>query len=209
MNCPNCAAVMVTARATDFGSEYFYCRTCKKELCEMVTLEDRVPETSNDSSNYMFNPNGSITFRPGTYNVGANGGWASVVGGGGGSNTNSCNDPNCGYCSPQYPVDSADTDGSGPQVTTPPDASDGSSWAQPIYLNGSGAATKRKGTSSMEVGPHNGTLRSEIVTYQDVIARVHRQCVIDKVQQEYALPKGYQVWLEKYLRDGISMLRLS
>ncbi len=39
MNCPNCAAVMVNAKATDFGSEYFYCRVCKKELSEMVVLE--------------------------------------------------------------------------------------------------------------------------------------------------------------------------
>lgn len=35
MNCPICDVEMVLARATDFGPQYFYCRTCKKELREM------------------------------------------------------------------------------------------------------------------------------------------------------------------------------
>lgn len=36
MNCPQCAMEMIKAKATNFGEEYDYCRTCKKELSEMV-----------------------------------------------------------------------------------------------------------------------------------------------------------------------------
>lgn len=36
MSCPTCTAEMVKARATAFGEEYDYCRSCKKELKEMV-----------------------------------------------------------------------------------------------------------------------------------------------------------------------------
>lgn len=35
MNCPTCKNEMVKAKATNFGDEYDYCRTCKKELKEM------------------------------------------------------------------------------------------------------------------------------------------------------------------------------
>lgn len=35
MNCPACNGLMIKARATNFGSEYDYCRTCKKELSEL------------------------------------------------------------------------------------------------------------------------------------------------------------------------------
>lgn len=38
MNCPVCANSMVKARATSFGEEYDYCRTCKKELAEMIAI---------------------------------------------------------------------------------------------------------------------------------------------------------------------------
>lgn len=38
MNCPKCSDSMVKARATTYGDEYFYCRNCKKELSEMVTI---------------------------------------------------------------------------------------------------------------------------------------------------------------------------
>lgn len=34
MNCPQCKNLMVKAKATAFGEEYDYCRTCKKELKE-------------------------------------------------------------------------------------------------------------------------------------------------------------------------------
>lgn len=36
MNCPKCNEQMVTARASSFGSEYYYCRGCKKELAELM-----------------------------------------------------------------------------------------------------------------------------------------------------------------------------
>lgn len=39
MNCPQCSDDMILTRATDFGSEYFYCRACKKELSELAVLE--------------------------------------------------------------------------------------------------------------------------------------------------------------------------
>jgi hypothetical protein len=35
MNCPICKNEMVKARATNFGEDYDYCRTCKKELKEL------------------------------------------------------------------------------------------------------------------------------------------------------------------------------
>ncbi len=41
MTCPQCKNLMVKAKATNFGEEYDYCRTCKKELKEMA-------ETNND-----------------------------------------------------------------------------------------------------------------------------------------------------------------
>lgn len=40
MTCPICGVEMITAKATDFGDPYYYCRTCKKELLEMLLLED-------------------------------------------------------------------------------------------------------------------------------------------------------------------------
>lgn len=36
MNCPKCSTEMVKARASNFGPEYDYCRTCKKELAEII-----------------------------------------------------------------------------------------------------------------------------------------------------------------------------
>lgn len=39
MNCPHCSDMMVEARASQFGEEYFYCRTCKKELAEILVPE--------------------------------------------------------------------------------------------------------------------------------------------------------------------------
>lgn len=36
MNCPQCSTEMVKAKATSFGEEYDYCRTCKKEHKELV-----------------------------------------------------------------------------------------------------------------------------------------------------------------------------
>lgn len=35
MDCPICNNPMVTARATNFGEDYSYCRTCKRELSEI------------------------------------------------------------------------------------------------------------------------------------------------------------------------------
>ena len=35
MNCPICSNKMIKTKATAFGDEYDYCRTCKKELKEM------------------------------------------------------------------------------------------------------------------------------------------------------------------------------
>ena len=35
MNCPVCLNLMIKAKATNFGEEYDYCRTCKKELSEL------------------------------------------------------------------------------------------------------------------------------------------------------------------------------
>lgn len=40
MNCPSCSNLMILTRATAFGDEYHYCRTCKKELNELVKLEE-------------------------------------------------------------------------------------------------------------------------------------------------------------------------
>lgn len=42
MNCPQCSNEMIKAKATDFGKEYFYCRTCKKELAEMSPKMEKV-----------------------------------------------------------------------------------------------------------------------------------------------------------------------
>lgn len=36
MTCPKCSNDMVTARATNFGDDYSYCRSCKKELAEIT-----------------------------------------------------------------------------------------------------------------------------------------------------------------------------
>lgn len=38
MNCPQCATEMVKAKATNFGEEYDYCRGCKMELSELISL---------------------------------------------------------------------------------------------------------------------------------------------------------------------------
>ena len=38
MNCPKCNDSMVLAKATAFGDDYHYCRTCKKELSELQAL---------------------------------------------------------------------------------------------------------------------------------------------------------------------------
>lgn len=35
MDCPKCNDTMITAKATDFGDEYLYCRTCKQEFAEI------------------------------------------------------------------------------------------------------------------------------------------------------------------------------
>lgn len=35
MNCPQCKNDMVLTQATNFGDQYHYCRSCKKELSEM------------------------------------------------------------------------------------------------------------------------------------------------------------------------------
>lgn len=37
--CPLCGNDLVLAKATDFGETYEYCRSCKKELSEMIALE--------------------------------------------------------------------------------------------------------------------------------------------------------------------------
>lgn len=44
MNCPVCSNEMILAQATDFGTPYHYCRTCKKELAE---LQPKVVEPSD------------------------------------------------------------------------------------------------------------------------------------------------------------------
>lgn len=45
MQCPKCSSDMVTARATNFGDDYWYCQGCKKELAELMVLEE-VPVVS-------------------------------------------------------------------------------------------------------------------------------------------------------------------
>lgn len=40
MNCPTCSNEMVLAKATEFGEEYQYCRTCRKELKEMLPVAE-------------------------------------------------------------------------------------------------------------------------------------------------------------------------
>lgn len=53
MMCPTCETDMVKAKATAFGEEYDYCRSCKKELKEMmpassipseVAMPDYIPD---------------------------------------------------------------------------------------------------------------------------------------------------------------------
>lgn len=39
MNCPQCSQDMIQAVATNFGTPYWYCRGCKKELAELMVLE--------------------------------------------------------------------------------------------------------------------------------------------------------------------------
>lgn len=39
MICPQCSNSMIKTKATDNGPEYDYCRTCKKELLEMIPLD--------------------------------------------------------------------------------------------------------------------------------------------------------------------------
>lgn len=39
MNCPQCKNDMVLTQATNFGDQYHYCRSCKKELSEMRSVE--------------------------------------------------------------------------------------------------------------------------------------------------------------------------
>lgn len=48
MTCPQCNSEMVKAKATDFGQEYDYCRGCKKELSEMIKLEEKVSLDQHD-----------------------------------------------------------------------------------------------------------------------------------------------------------------
>ncbi len=38
MKCPQCSNDMIKTKATAFGEEYDYCKQCKKELKELVTL---------------------------------------------------------------------------------------------------------------------------------------------------------------------------
>jgi len=42
MECPICDKEMILARATNFGSSYYYCRSCKKELAEMSPSSPKV-----------------------------------------------------------------------------------------------------------------------------------------------------------------------
>lgn len=39
MNCPDCKTSMIKTRATTHGDDYWYCRTCKKELSEIKTKD--------------------------------------------------------------------------------------------------------------------------------------------------------------------------
>ncbi len=43
MNCPKCSNDMVETRATNFGEDYWYCRTCKDELKNLMSLEEAKP----------------------------------------------------------------------------------------------------------------------------------------------------------------------
>lgn len=54
MNCPQCSNEMILAKATDFGAEYHYCRTCKKELSEMEKLGYDVSSTVLDKITNTF-----------------------------------------------------------------------------------------------------------------------------------------------------------
>lgn len=53
MTCPQCSNVMVQARATNFGEQYWYCRSCKQELAEMYTLE---PVLTNQECDLLLGP---------------------------------------------------------------------------------------------------------------------------------------------------------
>lgn len=35
VNCPKCSTKMVLARSSNFSEDYWYCRTCKDELCNL------------------------------------------------------------------------------------------------------------------------------------------------------------------------------
>lgn len=48
MNCPQCQTEMVKARATNFGEEYDYCRSCKKELKELQQAKVAPKDNRNE-----------------------------------------------------------------------------------------------------------------------------------------------------------------
>ena len=45
MECPICDKEMILAQATNFGSSYYYCRECKKELAEMSPSSPKAEPT--------------------------------------------------------------------------------------------------------------------------------------------------------------------
>lgn len=52
MNCPKCNNTMILTRATSFGEEYQYCRSCKKELAEMQVEPYAQPTNVPDAKWY-------------------------------------------------------------------------------------------------------------------------------------------------------------
>lgn len=72
MECPICDTEMILALATNFGSSYYYCRSCKKELAEMSPFSPKAePLVCKHSNIYYFYPGfGSTLFTKKCINCG-------------------------------------------------------------------------------------------------------------------------------------------
>lgn len=58
MNCPVCTNPMIRTRATSYGEEYDYCRTCKKELSE---LGSPTPKATYEASRFVSDQHRTVT----------------------------------------------------------------------------------------------------------------------------------------------------